>query len=75
MKIVIDITDEMLISDIKNHGLDAQSETDKVIINALYNGTVIPDEAVVLSKEVADKMFPPFYKYVTGVVKENDNDT
>lgn len=39
MKIVIDIDDEQVLFDIKNRGLEAKTETDKVIINALYNGT------------------------------------
>ena len=42
MKIVIDIDDEQVLFDIKNRGLEAQTETDKVIINALYNGTPLP---------------------------------
>jgi len=42
MQIVIDIDDEYVLSDIKNRSLEAESETDKVIINALYNGTPLP---------------------------------
>lgn len=42
MQIVIDIEDEYVLSDIKNRSLEAESETDKVIINALYNGTPLP---------------------------------
>ena len=42
MQIVIDIDDEQMLFDIKNRGLEAKSETDKVIINALYNGTPLP---------------------------------
>ena len=42
MKIVIDIDDEQVLFDIKNRGLEAKSETDKVIINAIYNGTPLP---------------------------------
>jgi len=43
MKIVIDIDDEQVLFDIKNRGLEGESETDKVIINALYNGTILPE--------------------------------
>ena len=39
MKLIIDIDDEMVCNDIKNKALEPTSETDKVIINALYNGT------------------------------------
>ena len=42
MQIVIDIDDEQVLFDIKNRSLEAKSETDKVIINALYNGTPLP---------------------------------
>lgn len=42
MQIVIDIDDEQILFDIKNQGLEGESETDKVIINALYNGTILP---------------------------------
>lgn len=42
MQIVIDIDDEQVLFDIKNQSLEAKSETDKVIINALYNGTTLP---------------------------------
>jgi hypothetical protein len=38
MKLIIDIDDEMVCNDIKNKALEPTSETDKVIINALYNG-------------------------------------
>ena len=41
MKLIIDITDRTVIRDILTHNLEATSETDKVIIEALYNGTVI----------------------------------
>lgn len=42
MQIVIDIDDEQVFFDIKNRGLEAETETDKVILNALYNGTPLP---------------------------------
>ena len=42
MEIVIKIDDEMVCNDIKNKALEPTSETDKVIINALYNGMVLP---------------------------------
>jgi hypothetical protein len=42
MKIVIEIDDEQVLFDIKNRGLEAETETDKVIINALYSGTPLP---------------------------------
>ena len=43
MKIVIEIDDEQVLFDIRNRGLEAKSETDKVIIDALYNGTPLPE--------------------------------
>lgn len=43
MKIVIDIDDEQVLFDIKSRGLEAESETDKVIINALYNAIPLPE--------------------------------
>jgi len=43
MKIVIEIDDEQVLFDILNRGLEAKSETDKVIIDALYNGTPLPE--------------------------------
>lgn len=42
MQIVIDIDDEQVFFDIKNRGLEAETETDKVILNALYNGKPLP---------------------------------
>jgi len=42
MQIVIDIDDEQMLSAIKNRALGAESKFDKVIINALYNGTPLP---------------------------------
>ena len=35
MKLIIEIDDEMVCNDIKYRGLDAESATDEVIINAL----------------------------------------
>ena len=43
MKLIIDIDDEQILFDIKNRGLEAETETDKVIINAIYNGTPLDD--------------------------------
>ena len=43
MKLIIDIDDEQILFDIINRGLEAETETDKVIINALYNGTPLDD--------------------------------
>lgn len=43
MKMVIEIDDEQVLFDIRNRGLEAKSETDKVIIDALYNGTPLPE--------------------------------
>ena len=45
MKLIIDIDDEQVLFDIKNRGLESETETDKVIINALYDG--IPLDVVV----------------------------
>ena len=42
MELIIKIDDEMVCNDIKNKALEPTSETDKVIINALYNGTPLP---------------------------------
>ena len=84
MKIVIDISKEDYnyvcerVSKIRAEQRKTGYAKDDILpfgFCAIASGTVLPDNAVVLSKEVADKMFPPFYKYVTGVVKENDNDT
>jgi hypothetical protein len=38
MKLIIDIDDKDILFDIKNRGFEPQTETDKIIINALYNG-------------------------------------
>lgn len=38
MKLIIEIDNEMVCNDIKYKGLEAESETDEIIINALYNG-------------------------------------
>lgn len=38
MKLIINISDETVIKDIVNRTLEPQTETDKVIIDALYNG-------------------------------------
>ena len=43
MKLVIDIDDEQVLFDIKNRSLEAETDTDKVIINALYNGTPLTE--------------------------------
>lgn len=43
MKLIIDIDDEQVLFDIKNRGLESETETDKVIINALYNGIPLDD--------------------------------
>ena len=41
MKLMIEITDRTVVRDILTRNLEATSETDKVIIEALYNGTAI----------------------------------
>ena len=38
MKLIIDITDEQVCRDIVNGNLEPQTETDKVIVDALYRG-------------------------------------
>lgn len=43
MKLIIDIDDEQVLFDIKNRGLESETETDKVIINALYDGIPLDD--------------------------------
>lgn len=68
MKIVIDIDDEQVLFDIKNRILEAQTETDKVIINALYNGTPLPKghgrliDADAYRKEMMDSREFDFFK-------------
>ena len=68
MKIVIDIDDEQVLFDIKNRSLEAQTETDKVIINALYNGTPLPKghgrliDADAYRKEMMDSREFDFFK-------------
>ena len=42
MQIVIDVDDKDILFDIKNHGLIAQTESEEIIISALYNGTPLP---------------------------------
>ena len=42
MKMIIDIKDKTVAFDIQNQGLDPQTETDKVIVDALYSGTILP---------------------------------
>ena len=44
MKIVIDIQDEDVLFDISKHNLSPTSQTDSVIINALYDGKPIEDD-------------------------------
>lgn len=46
MKLIIDIIDRMVIRDILTHNLEATSETDKVIIKALYNGIPVTDDII-----------------------------
>ena len=41
MRLVIDIDDEIVVNDIINRRLEPQTETDKVIVEALYNGTEV----------------------------------
>ena len=43
MKLVIEIDDETVLFDIRNHGLEPKSKTDEVIINSLYNGIPIEE--------------------------------
>lgn len=50
MKLIIDIDDEMVCNDIKNKALEPTSETDKVIINALYNGTLVSTDSDLISR-------------------------
>lgn len=38
MKMLIEITDEQVLNDIREHNLEPQTETDRIIIEALYNG-------------------------------------
>ena len=50
MKLLIDIDDEMVCNDIKNKALEPTSETDKVIINALYNGISVSNEGDLIGR-------------------------
>jgi len=69
MQIVIDIDDEYVLSDIKNRSLETESETDKVIINALYNGTPLPKgHGDLIDKKVAYKKF--YVRCLAGVATE-----
>ena len=68
MKIVIDIPDKTYahIRSDYGHGkgyYPLNDEDKKIVNDAIYYGTVLPNNVVVLDKEVADKMFPPYYKY------------
>lgn len=60
MEIVIKIDDEQVLFDIKNRGLEADSETDKVIINALYNGTPLPKNhgRLIDEQQIIDRFKP-----------------
>ena len=55
MQIVIDIDDEQVLFDIKNQGFEAESETDKVIIKALYNGIILPKHGRLIDSDVLIK--------------------
>lgn len=57
MKLIIDISDEQVLFDIKNHGLTAKSETDAVIIDALYNGTPVTDCEDAISRQAVLNVF------------------
>lgn len=56
MKLLIDIDDEMVCNDIKNKALEPTSTTDKVIINALYNGTPVSNEGDLISRSELKKV-------------------
>lgn len=58
MKLIIDINDEQVLFDIKNRGLESETETDKVIINALYDGIPLDDV-----KEEIDKAYEDITMY------------
>lgn len=42
MQIVININNEYVLADIRDKTFEPQSETDRIIIEALYNGTPLP---------------------------------
>ena len=69
MKIIIDIDEDIYVSSKNNIRFTDEQILD--IDSAIYHGTVLTDNVVVLSREVADKMFPPYYKYEDGIVKES----
>ena len=66
MKVLIDIP-EKTYSYITRELKDLENDNDSIIIHlvrGVVNGAVIPDNVVVLDKEVADSMFgPAFYNY------------
>ena len=43
MKLLIEITDDQVCKDILSHNLEPQTETAKVIVEALYNGVLYVD--------------------------------
>lgn len=61
MKLIIDIDDEMVCNDIKNKALEPTSETDKVIINALYNGTPVSNEGDLINRSELKKAFDKWW--------------
>ena len=66
MKIVIDIQEAVFN---RAQGKDGKKLCDidiKFICNQVANGTVLPDNVIVLEKEVAEKMFGGYYKYYNG---------
>lgn len=60
MKLIIDIDDEQVLFDIKNRGLEAETETDKVIINALYNGILLDDVKEEIEQDMSFDMFDDY---------------
>lgn len=67
MNLIINIDDEHVISDIKNHCLVAQSKTDTVIIDALYNG--IPLEDIKAEIKSMDFDFSDFYDHTDRIIE------
>ena len=57
MKLIIEIDDEMVCNDIKYKGLEAESATDEVIINALYNGIPYEDRPQGEWKKIGEEYY------------------
>ena len=69
MNLIIKIDDEMVCNDIKNKALEPTSETDKVIVNALYNG--IPYDEAESMRDITPKEAIEYLLFMKHNVKEH----